>query len=103
MARVHKAIDDGVVFVSAAVAWEIEIKKRLGKLQFPDNFQELSAGEDFRDLPVTIVHAIAAGRLPLHHRDPFDRLLIGQAQCERLTIVTGDVRFKAYDVDLILA
>ena len=56
----------------------------------------------FRELPVTHAHAIAAGRLPVHHRDPFDRMLVAQAKSEGLTLVTRDVDIQRYDVDLLV-
>ena len=55
------------------------------------------------ELPVTVRHGLAVGQLPLHHRDPFDRLLIAQARCEGLTIVTADCAFAAYDVAIMSA
>jgi PIN domain nuclease of toxin-antitoxin system len=102
-ARARAEISQSLVRVSVAVGWEIEIKKKIGKLNFPDDFEERIAGQGFQGLPISITHALAAGRLPLHHRDPFDRLLIAQAQCEQLTLVTADERFKAYDIDVLMA
>jgi len=91
---------------SAASLWEIAIKSTLGREDFRVEPRLLRRGlldNGYAELPITGQHAVSIDGLPPLHRDPFDRLLIGQAQCERLTIVTGDVRFKAYDVDLILA
>jgi PIN domain nuclease of toxin-antitoxin system len=95
------ASGDTEVVVSAATAWEIAIKKSAGCLDAPDDLQEALAANDFDTLAVTADHAITAGRLPLHHSDPFDRMLIAQARTERLTLVSVDRRFSDYDVDLL--
>lgn len=87
--------------VSAATAWEIEIKRALGKLSAPDDLPEALAAGGYRALPVSVDHAVAAGRLPPHHRDPFDRMLVAQAVVEGLTIVTGDPHFSPYDVPVL--
>ena len=86
------AIADGgnEVFVSAASAWEIAIKHELGKLDVPQDLTEAIDSAAFTGLPITIEHARLAGALSPHHRDPFDRMLIAQAQAESLTIVTRD-------------
>lgn len=100
------AIVDGhnVVFVSAATAWEITIKKALGKLQAPsgDYLEELKRHR-FTPLDITTEHALAVERLPMHHADPFDRILVAQAQIERLTLVTRDSRILAYSIQTIEA
>jgi PIN domain nuclease of toxin-antitoxin system len=87
--------------VSAATAWEIEIKRALGKLDAPDDLADALAAGGYRPLPVSILHATIAGRLPPHHRDPFDRMLVAQAKLEGLTIVTGDRRIAGYDVPVL--
>ena len=91
------------VFVSAASVWEIAIKQRLGKLDAPDNLVEAIEASDFVPLPINFVHSTLAARLPLHHDDPFDRMLIAQALSEGLVLVTRDRRFAAYDVELMKA
>ncbi len=92
-----------LVMVSAATAWEISIKRALGKLAAPDDLeQQLHAG-GFTALPISIAHGIAAGQLARHHEDPFDRMLIAQAIAEGLTIVTRDKRFEDYGVALLAA
>lgn len=98
-----EAIRDGnnLVFVSAATAWEIAIKKALGKLKVPDNYQEGLSRYRFTPLPITTEHALAVEQLPHHHNDPFDRILIVQAQIERLTLVTHDANIKAYGVSIL--
>lgn len=92
-----------LVVVSAASAWEISIKKALGKLAAPDDLEHQVRAGGFEPLPVTIAHAVAAGQLARHHEDPFDRMLIAQALAERLTIVTRDKRFDDYGVALLPA
>ncbi len=89
---------DSDVFASAVSLWEIAIKRKLGKLQAPDDVPERLASKGYTDLVVTCAHGWAAGALPLHHRDPFDRLLIAQAQLEGLVLVTADRRLAAYGV-----
>ncbi len=100
------AIMDGqnIVFVSAATAWEITIKKALGKLKVPsgDYLQELKRHR-FTPLDITTEHALAVEGLPPHHADPFDRMLVAQAQVEKLVLVTRDARIKAYSVLIIEA
>lgn len=102
-AREAIADPDNLVAVSAASAWEISIKQAFGKLTAPDDLeQQLQAG-GFTALPISIAHGIAAGRLPRHHEDPFDRVLIAQAMAEGMTIVTRDKRFDNYAVALLPA
>lgn len=91
------------VFVSAATAWEISIKRALGKLRAPDDLTAQLETNAFKPLPISVDHAIAAGSLPRHHDDPFDRMLIAQALLEQLTVVTRDPRFAPYDVRLLAA
>ncbi|MCV7379825.1 twitching motility protein PilT [Mycobacterium alsense] len=95
------------LFFSAASAWEIAIKYRLGKLALPDS-PGLYVPDRMRRsatfaLPVDPGHALRTAELPDHHRDPFDRLLIAQAQQLDLTILTADTQFSAYDVAIIPA
>lgn len=84
--------------VSAVSAWEIEIKRATGKLDAPRDLPERLEESRFVPLPITVEHGVAAGQLALHHRDPFDRMLIAQAQLEGLTLVTRDQRFAPYAV-----
>lgn len=99
------AVRDGgnEVLVSAASVWEVSIKEAAGKLRAPDDLLDVTAAAGFGTLPILARHAVVAGRLPPHHRDPFDRMLIAQAREGALTIVTRDERFRAYDVELLLA
>lgn len=89
------------VYVSAATLWEVGIKRAIGKLKEPPDLPERIRDCGFRALPITFEHAIAAGRLPLIHRNPFDRMLIAQAGCENLTLVSRDADIKQYDVPVL--
>ncbi len=91
------------VLVSAATVWEIAIKRRLGKLHVPDNWLEAVEASDLAPLSINFVHAIAAAGLPRHHDDPFDRMLIAQAQTEDLVLVTRDRKLAAYQVEIMNA
>lgn len=104
-ARASIVRDAAGVRVSAATAWELAIKFQTGRLTLPAPPDHWIPAEidtcGFRPLPVTIEHAIAVAALPVIHADPFDRLLIVQAQLENLTIVTSDTVFDAYDVKVL--
>ncbi len=89
------------VFVSAITGWEIAVKQAKGRLVAPDNLSMLIEQKGFTHLPLTFQHAEQAGRLPLHHRDPFDRFLIAQAQAEGLILVTRDGLIRRYDVAIM--
>jgi PIN domain nuclease of toxin-antitoxin system len=97
-ARDAIADPDNLVMVSAASAWEISIKKALGKLSAPDDLERQVEESGFTPLSISVTHVVAAGQLPRHHDDPFDRMLIAQAYAEGLTIVTRDKRFADYNV-----
>ena len=90
------------VWVSSATVWEISIKAALGRLELREPFAEVMPAElereGFRPLTITHRHAFAVRTLPRHHDDPFDRMLIAQARCEDLTLVTADAEIPAYDV-----
>ena len=90
-----------VVFVSVASAWEAAIKMALGKLKLPEHFEVGVEAAGFEKLPIAFGHAEAVGMLAHHHSDPFDRMLVAQALCERLTLVTHDRRFAPYGVDIL--
>jgi PIN domain nuclease of toxin-antitoxin system len=94
---------DNSVYVSAATVWEIVIKKALGKLDAPDNLAEVVHVCQFDSLPITVEHALAVRDLPLHHLDPFDRILISQTKVEGLTIVTRDSNILRYPVQYLMA
>jgi PIN domain nuclease of toxin-antitoxin system len=91
------------VHVSAATIWEITIKQALGKITAPADLPERIRDSGFRELPISFAHAMAAGRLPLIHKDPFDRMLVAQARCEGLTLVTRDHHCQEYDVPTLKA
>ena len=106
-ASAHIADPRNIVWVSAATAWEIAIKVALGRLDLgapPEDClpREMERGS-LQPLPVTVSHALAVRTLPLHHADPFDRLLIAQAVSDGLRIVTADGAFTAYGVALLPA
>jgi PIN domain nuclease of toxin-antitoxin system len=89
------------IFLSPISLWEITIKQTAGKLAGPSDLAERVRDMGVRELRVTHVHAIAAGRLPPHHRDPFDRILVAQAATEGLTLVSRDMSIALYDVDVL--
>lgn len=90
-----------LVWVSAVSGWEVAIKQGLGKLQLRDSFASMVEASRFGELPVTLRHAEQLAELPAHHTDPFDRMLIAQAQSEGATLVTHDRRFKAYEIPIM--
>ena len=102
-ARRAIARGDNAVFVSAAAAWEIAIKTAMGRLQAPENLEEVMAAERFEPLPITLAHALAVGGLPTIHQDPFDRIQIAQAGHENLTMVTRDPLIQQYPISSIAA
>jgi PIN domain nuclease of toxin-antitoxin system len=101
----YKAIGDAQndVYVSAATTWEASIKKALGKLEAPDDLDHIVEEERFLKLPISLYHGQIAGQLPAHHRDPFDRMLVAQAQAEGLTIVTADRNIPRYGMQTLAA
>lgn len=90
-----------MVAVSAASIWEAEIKRATGKLRVEGSLASQVAVAGFEPLAISLQHAELAGALPPHHRDPFDRMLVAQAQTEGLTLVTRDASFAAYDVPVL--
>jgi PIN domain nuclease of toxin-antitoxin system len=96
--------DDAELVLSAASVWEMAIKAGLGRLTLPGSVEEYVAEKvenGFRVLPVEWTHGAKVERLPVHHRDPFDRLLVAQALVENLPVVTNDHAFRAYGVKVI--
>jgi len=91
------------VFVSAVSIWEMAIKKQLGKLKAPNDLEKKVEQAGFSKLVISMFHSEQAGLLPLHHKDPFDRMLVAQAQAEGLTIVTKDEAFPFYGIKLMSA
>jgi PIN domain nuclease of toxin-antitoxin system len=95
--------ESNLIFISAATAWEISIKKALGKLEAPDTLEDAILANNFLSLPITFSHALLAGKLPFHHEDPFDRVLVAQSKIEGLTLLTRDKKQMLYDIHTILA
>jgi len=90
-------------FFSAVTPWELGMKRALGKLTMPDGLADALASGGFIPLGISVQHAERAPVLPPHHRDPFDRMLIAQAQLEALTLVSADASFDAYEVEVVHA
>jgi PIN domain nuclease of toxin-antitoxin system len=95
---------NNMIHVSAAVAWELAIKVNLGKFRYPELVRDLGdliEQEGWVQLPISLEHASRAGLLPLHHRDPFDRMLVAQAQALNLPILSADRALDEYDVQRV--
>ena len=88
-------------FVSSVTPWELGIKQALGKLSLPGDLLDAVDAGGFSPLPISPRHAQAAPRLPLHHRDPFDRMLIAQARMESLTLVSANRQLSPYEVTIL--
>lgn len=94
--------DDGNrIFVSAASVWEIAMKRSLGKLEIEDGWERWMGRTGLEPLPITAIHAAGVERMPWHHRDPFDRLLVAQATIEEMSLVSADRQLSAYGIDVI--
>ncbi len=100
-AKIEIANPSNLVFVSAASTWEIAIKKSIGKLELPDDLIQQIKEKKFKSLPINIEETLIVEKLPHHHQDPFDRILIAQAKLLNLTIITRDRQFNIYDVNLL--
>lgn len=96
-----QAISESEVYLSLASVREIGIKRAIGKLDVPGDLFEIAVDAGCRPLPISWTHAEAAAALPPHHSDPVDRMLIAQARCEGLRLVSSDTRLGSYDVDLV--
>ena len=94
---------NNLIFVSAVSAWEISIKKAIGKLEAPSDLQSAIKRNRFEPLSISVQDGLEAGALPNYHNDPFDRMLIAQALVNKLTIITRDDKFKRYNVSLLTA
>jgi PIN domain nuclease of toxin-antitoxin system len=92
---------ENVKFISVVSIWEMRLKASLKKLDLPKNFRAVLDEQPIEQLPVLVDHAHAFGELPLHHRDPFDRMLVAQAIVEGLTLVTRDERINAYGIPIL--
>ena len=99
--------DENEVFLLVASAWEIGIKHALGKLRWPlapgDYIPDRTVALGHRTAPIELRHVVHIAQLPLHHRDPFDRVLVAQAQVDGLKLVTADRQLTAYAVDQVWA
>jgi PIN domain nuclease of toxin-antitoxin system len=91
------------IFISTASIWEIRIKQSISRLDLYDQFDQDLLSQPFEILNITIHHANAIGKLEIHHNDPFDRMLIVQAQIEELILITRDHAIQQYQVDVLLA
>ncbi|MFD8992470.1 type II toxin-antitoxin system VapC family toxin [Streptomyces goshikiensis] len=89
------------VYMSAVTPWEISVKQATGKLHSPEDLAVRARDTQFQALPIVSEHGARAGQLPPHHRDPFDRMLVAQAQTEGLTLVTRDKFIPLYDVPVL--
>ena len=96
---------ENALLLSVASVWEMQIKLQLGKLKFTLPLADLIAGQqranNIEVLPVALTHVLALGKLPTHHKDPFDRLLIAQASVEEAVLVSGDPVFTKYPAQVI--
>mgnify|MGYP001793720529 CR=1 FL=1 len=103
----HIANESNELWFSVASIWEIGIKVSIGKLPLPESVDEyvptrmIQLGTN--SLPISTTHALWVATLPMHHRDPFDRMLISQAQSEEMVLVSADSAFHQYDVELLWA
>lgn len=99
------SIADGrnIVFISAVSVWEIRVKEALKKLKIPANFKTVLESQPFDSLDITHEHAHSIKGLPMHHNDPFDRVLVAQAKVEGFTLVTRDVHLKKYGIPILMA
>lgn len=102
-ARARDAVADPVnaVFVGAASAWEIAVKRAAGRLTAPGDITAWIEESAFRPLAIEVRHALVSAELPPHHRDPFDRLLVAQAQLEDLALVAHDEELRKYEVGIL--
>jgi PIN domain nuclease of toxin-antitoxin system len=102
--EILSAVDEEI-YLSAASVWEIAIKTRNGKIDLPDlpgrYVPKRTSEQGIRSLPITQTHALKVYDLPRHHGDPFDRMIIAQAQIEELTVLTSDREFEKYPIDIV--
>lgn len=98
-AKAKETIDIGEeqIVISAVVIWEVAIKRRLGKLDAPVDLLTHLEQTDIELLPISARHADRVGTLPMHHQDPFDRLLVAQADLDGMTLVSGDAAMRCYE------
>jgi PIN domain nuclease of toxin-antitoxin system len=101
-ARDAIAYPANLIFVSSASLWECAIKASIGKLDLPDDFFDLIPETGYEVIPIRTAHLNTYRSLPMHHRDPFDRILVAQAQAEALTLITRDPDIAKYDVSRLV-
>jgi PIN domain nuclease of toxin-antitoxin system len=93
------------LFLSAASVWELQIKIQIGKFNFKDTLEDIIAEQQLINglqiLPVNLAHALYLKNLPLHHKDPFDRILIAQAIIENMVLISADPKFSLYQANLL--
>ena len=94
---------NNIICISIISLWEISIKQNIRRLDIPDKFYEVVRQGGFEILPLTISQIEQYKTLPLHHRDPFDRMLIVQAQQQKLIFITRDSQINKYDVEIVMA
>ena len=90
-----------LVFISVASVWEIIIKRMNGKLKVPKNIEKSIRRAGFSILPIDILHVLGVEKLPILHKDPFDRILIAQAKEERCILITNDSKIKRYNINIL--
>jgi PIN domain nuclease of toxin-antitoxin system len=90
-----------LIVVSSASLWECALKASIGKLDLPEDFFDSVPEAGYEVLPIRISHLNVYRTLPMHHRDPFDRMLVAQARAEALTLITRDPEIASYDVDIL--
>jgi PIN domain nuclease of toxin-antitoxin system len=93
---------ENMIFASIAALWEIAIKVSIGKLKVPAGFLPGVQKAGYQVLPISVEHVQEYSKLPLHHRDPFDRIFVAQARIDDLTLITCDQALKSYRVPLLL-
>lgn len=97
----QRVTDASEVYFSPVSPWELGIKKTLGKIDYPDGLVDALTDAGFVELPISATHATDAPNLPMLHRDPFDRMLVAQAQAENLLLCTADRRISEYEVEIL--
>lgn len=91
------------IWISPVTIWELEMKRVVGKLRWTGDLLAESLGRGALELPITLQHARRAARLPRHHTDPFDRMLVAQAQLEGLKLLTADREISRYEIEILPA
>lgn len=90
-----------IIYLSTVSVWEMIIKEKIGKLKLPKNWKITIKDGRFEILPISLEHVLVVETLPLHHKDPFDRMLIAQSQTENLTLITSDLKMNKYKIQII--